>query len=197
MNFLLVGHNPLSNRGMNAALAVFGHFIYIGSRTDASDTCPVSPPTTTGCPHPHPGVLIVDASDPKNPVVVGEIGPPDEGVPFLTPRELRVLPQQNLLLVMNFQCSNKLHACQKPVTAADFAAAKVFNIKFFDLTDPVHFEDRTSSQASRNVPLGGPEEPEPVLALHVHTNPLYRPESAEPHNYRHQPGKGRPLHRVG
>ena len=138
LNFLLVGHNPLFNRGMNAALAVFGHFVYIGSRTDASDTCAVSPPTTIGCPHVRPGVLIVDASDPTNPVVVGEIGSPDEGVPFLTSRELRVLPHQNLLLVMNFQCSNKLHACQKPVTAADFAAANVFNIKFFDLTDPVH-----------------------------------------------------------
>lgn len=138
LNFQLVGHEPLFNRGMNAAPAIFDHFVYVGSRTDASDTCAVSPPTTTGCPHVHPAVQIVDVGDPTNPQVVGEIGPPDEGVVFLTSRELRVIPQQKLLLVMNFQCSNRLHACQKPVTAADFAAASVFNVKFFDLTDPVH-----------------------------------------------------------
>src|SRR5258708_29100806 len=38
-NFTLVGHDPLFNRGMNAALAIFDHFVYIGNRTDGSDTC--------------------------------------------------------------------------------------------------------------------------------------------------------------
>ena len=33
-NFALVGQNPLFNRGMNAALAIFDHYIYIGNRTD-------------------------------------------------------------------------------------------------------------------------------------------------------------------
>ena len=29
-----VGHEPLENRGMNAAIAISGDFVYIGSRTD-------------------------------------------------------------------------------------------------------------------------------------------------------------------
>ena len=29
-----VGHEPLMNRGMNAAIAVHGNYAYIGSRTD-------------------------------------------------------------------------------------------------------------------------------------------------------------------
>src|SRR2546422_681119 len=38
-NFTLVGHNPLFNRGMNAALAIFDHFVYIGNRSDGSNSC--------------------------------------------------------------------------------------------------------------------------------------------------------------
>jgi hypothetical protein len=38
-NFTLVGHDPLFNRGMNAALAIFGHYVYVGNRTDGSTTC--------------------------------------------------------------------------------------------------------------------------------------------------------------
>ena len=37
-NFVLVGSNPLFNRGMNAALTIFDHFVYIGNRTDGSNT---------------------------------------------------------------------------------------------------------------------------------------------------------------
>lgn len=55
-NFTLVGHNDLLARGMNAAPALFCHYLYIGNRTDGSDTCENG---TTGCPHSHPGVLIV------------------------------------------------------------------------------------------------------------------------------------------
>ena len=33
-NFRLVGANPLAGRGMNAALAVYGRYVYIGNRTD-------------------------------------------------------------------------------------------------------------------------------------------------------------------
>ena len=36
--FQLVGHSPLLGRGMNAALAIAGHYAYIGSRTDAQFT---------------------------------------------------------------------------------------------------------------------------------------------------------------
>src|SRR2546426_424 len=38
-NFTVVGHNPLFNRGMNAALAIFDHFVYIGNRSDGSNSC--------------------------------------------------------------------------------------------------------------------------------------------------------------
>ncbi len=38
-NFELIGHNPLFNRGMNAALAIFDHFVYIGNRSDGSNSC--------------------------------------------------------------------------------------------------------------------------------------------------------------
>src|SRR5215470_15659778 len=63
----LVGHSDLGARGMNAALAVAGSFVYVGSRTE-------------GETHKDTGVMIVDASDPANPTVVGQIGPPDEAL---------------------------------------------------------------------------------------------------------------------
>jgi hypothetical protein len=129
-NFTLVGHEPLFNRGMNAALAVFDHYVYVGNRTDGSNTCANE---TTGCPHPHPGVLIVDVANPTTPTVVGEIGPPYEGLVGITSRELRVWPDKKLLMVMNFRCSHVIHACP-----AGNDTIFPFDIKFFDLTDPVH-----------------------------------------------------------
>jgi hypothetical protein len=51
----------------------------------------------------------------------------------ITSRELRVWPQRKLLMVMNFRCSAQLHACP-PGTDADFP----FDIKFYDLSDPIH-----------------------------------------------------------
>ena len=39
-NFQLVGKNPLYHRGMNAAAAIFGNYLYVGNRTDGSNTCP-------------------------------------------------------------------------------------------------------------------------------------------------------------
>src|SRR5260221_539626 len=51
-NFVLVGQNPLFNRGMNAALAIFDHFVYIGNRTDGSSTCGVGDPRGPGTPIP-------------------------------------------------------------------------------------------------------------------------------------------------
>src|SRR5262245_23971373 len=42
-NFQLVGHNALFDRGMNAALTMFTRhgrtFVYVGNRTDGSDSC--------------------------------------------------------------------------------------------------------------------------------------------------------------
>ena len=56
-NFTLVGHNPLFDRGMNAAQAVFDNFVYIGNRTDGSNSCgdfnatgPVAPGAATDEP---------------------------------------------------------------------------------------------------------------------------------------------------
>src|SRR5688572_28434553 len=93
----LVGHSPLLNRGMNAAPAVKGDYAYVGSRTDGT--------------HVNAGVLVVDVSDPSSPQVVHEIGPPLEGNPGETSRELRIWPEQNLLLVLNHGCSELIHRC--------------------------------------------------------------------------------------
>ena len=92
-----MGHSPLLNRGMNAALAVKGDYAYVGNRTDGT--------------HVNPGVLVVDVSDPTSPTVVHEIGPPLEGNPGESSRELRIWPEQNLLLVLNHGCSELIHRC--------------------------------------------------------------------------------------
>ena len=55
----LVGHSPLNNRGMNAALAIKGDYAYVGSRTDAKAN------NANGA-----GVLVVDISKPDAPAVV-------------------------------------------------------------------------------------------------------------------------------
>jgi hypothetical protein len=49
-NVQLVGQNPLFGRGMNAAGAIYKHFLYVGNRTDGSSRCGVGDPrrTTTG-----------------------------------------------------------------------------------------------------------------------------------------------------
>jgi hypothetical protein len=129
----LVGHEPLFNRGMNAALAIYDHFVYVGNRTDSSAVCVGATGTPSGdtCPHPHPGILIVDVKDPSKPKVVGDIGKPYAGNVGITTRELRVWPDKKLLIVMDFRCSRAIHACQGG-TDAQFP----FDIAFFDLTDP-------------------------------------------------------------
>lgn len=116
-SFELVGHEPLMNRGMNAALAVRGKYAYVGSRTDAK----------AGNVN-NAGVLVVDISKPKEPTVVHEIGPPDEGNEGETSREMRIWPQQDLLIVMNLfsNCSELIHACQ-PAPGDD-------NFRFYDIS---------------------------------------------------------------
>jgi len=113
-NFKLVGHSPLLSRGMNAAPAIYGTHLYVGSRTDASHG------------HPNSGVLVVDIARPAEPRVVGEIHSPNEDNVGETSRELRVWPAQKLLVVMNFTCSSFIHAC------ADVPVTPTF--KFYDLT---------------------------------------------------------------
>jgi hypothetical protein len=146
-NFELVGHNELSGfeldgnvspRGMNAAPAIFDRFVYIGNRTDGSSRCGIGDPRreTLGldaCPHVHPGILVVDVSVPPSPRVVGEFGTEFVTGANLgqTSRELRVWPEQGLLMVMYFRCSSVIHAC--PPTAQQFS------IRVFDLfADPVN-----------------------------------------------------------
>jgi hypothetical protein len=127
--FELVGQDPLFGRGMNAAPALYndeatGHtYVYVGSRTDSSSG------------HPHPGVLIVDTTDPAHPADVGEILGANEGIVGHTSRELRVWPQAKLLIVLHFTCSSIIHACD-PV--ADNVDSPLDDITFYDLTDPVH-----------------------------------------------------------
>jgi hypothetical protein len=121
LNFRLVGHNPLFNRGMNAAPAIYDHYVYVGNRTDGQ------------AQHPRPGILIVDVADPSNPTVVGEIGPPHAAQVGITTRELRVWPEKKLLMVMTFRCSSTIHDCP-PGNDTTFP----FDIKFFDLSDPLN-----------------------------------------------------------
>jgi hypothetical protein len=136
-NFELVGHNGLFDRGMNAALAVYDHYVYVGNRTDGSLPCSqtggVQPCRASENVHVRPGILIVDVADPSDPTVVGEIGPPHASQPGITTRELRVWPEKKLLIVMTFRCSSGIHDCP-PGTDTTFP----FDIKFFDLTDPLN-----------------------------------------------------------
>ncbi len=133
-NVQLVGHSALFNRGMNAALAIYQNYVYIGNRTDSSSLCvgATGIPSGSGCLHAHPGILIVDVRNPANPAIVGEIGQPYAGKVGVTTRELRVWPDKQLLIVMNFRCSTELHAC-KSGTDKEYP----FDISFFDLSDPV------------------------------------------------------------
>ena len=119
-SFRVVGHDPLFGRGMNAALAVHEDHVYVGSRTDA----------TPG--HAHPGVLVVDVSDPSDPEVVNELLGEQAQI-GQTSRELRVWPQQDLLLVMNFECSALIHRC---TSDADVAGSSINAIRFYDISDP-------------------------------------------------------------
>ncbi len=112
-NFTLIGRNRLFGRGMNAAPAIYRDYMYVGSRTDGSRG------------HTHPGVQIVDIADPAQPAVIGNIGAPNEGNVGETSRELRVWPEQKMLIVMNFTCSAFIHDC------ADVPVTPTF--KFYDL----------------------------------------------------------------
>lgn len=112
-NFSVVGHSPLLRRGMNAAPAIYRDYMYVGSRTDASSG------------HKRPGVLVVDIADPQQPDVVGQIDPPNEANVGETSRELRVWPEQHMLIVMNFTCSAFIHDC------ADVPVTPTF--KFYDI----------------------------------------------------------------
>ncbi|HVF53579.1 MAG TPA: hypothetical protein VNC78_08215 [Actinomycetota bacterium] len=111
-----IGHEPLMNRGMNAALAVRGDYAYVGSRTDGL--------------HPNAGLMVVDISDPAAPSVVHQIGPPAAGNIGETTREMRIWPEKELLIVLNLasNCSYLIHECSPTSATMD----DVF--RFFDIS---------------------------------------------------------------
>lgn len=120
----LVGHSDLWARGMNAAPAIAGDTMYVGSRTD-------------GAFRDNTRVLIVDIADPANPTVVDEIADPDHGLIGISSRELRTVPDKDLLIVMSFSCSFDLHACRtSPSFAALGGVEETDNLRFYDISDP-------------------------------------------------------------
>jgi hypothetical protein len=116
-NFTLVGHDALFYRGENAAPALFDHYIYVGSRSDGT--------------HLHSGVEVVDIADPTNPVTIGEIALDPTMTAGYTSRELRVWPQQQVLMVLYFGCSALIHAC---TSGSDTGEQPLTRINFFDLS---------------------------------------------------------------
>ncbi|MDP9069574.1 MAG: hypothetical protein M3N53_14715 [Actinomycetota bacterium] len=137
-SFELVGHNALMDRGMNAALAVHGDYAYVGSRTDAK----------AGNAN-NAGVFVVDISDPSAPEIVHQIGPPHEGNAGETSREMRIWPEQNLLIVMNLfsNCSELIHMCQ-PTPGKD-------NFRFYDISGKRAAEPKLVAEY---VPSSNPHE---------------------------------------
>jgi len=121
-SFNLVGHDPLMNRGMNAAIAIHGDYAYIGSRTDYHEDG-----------EEYSGIMVVDISDPTDPEVVNVMGPPDTANPGESSRELRVWQSQDILIVLHTNCGGAgAHNCDTPSQN---------NFKFFDIsgdnaTDP-------------------------------------------------------------
>ncbi len=107
-----VGHEPLLNRGMNAALAVQGDYAYVGSRTDG------------GNGEQFGGIMVVDVSDPSDPDLLGEPLEPKAGE---STRELRVWRSQDVLIVLNTNCGvgPTLHHCTQ---------TSISNIRFYDIS---------------------------------------------------------------
>jgi len=108
-SFELVGHSDLGAQGMYSAIAVAGDTVYVGSRNDKK------------------GIAIVDIADPGAPVVVGEIGRPFAALPGMSTRELRAVPELDLLIVLNLQCSPELHGCG--------GGGEEQNLRLFDIRD--------------------------------------------------------------
>ncbi len=110
--FKQIGHEPLLNRGMNAAIAVHGKYAYIGSRTDGGHLG-----------QPQGGLMVVDISRPSRPKL---LGPPFDAKPGESTRELRVWKSHNVLIVLNTNCGvgPTLHHCTQP---------SISNFRFYDI----------------------------------------------------------------
>jgi hypothetical protein len=95
---------------------------------------------------------VVDVSDPSSPEVVGQIGPPNEGMPGGSSRELRILPEQGLLMVLSHACSELLHHCLSPsLTGVSYFRSV---IRFYDISgeNAAAPELVSTYQPSRNAP---------------------------------------------
>jgi hypothetical protein len=90
-DFQIVGHHDLGARGMNAALAVAGDTVYVGSRIDTGTT------------------IALDVSNPRAPVQIGEL----PAAQAMSSRELRAVADRNLLVILSLRCSPDLHGCQR------------------------------------------------------------------------------------
>jgi hypothetical protein len=122
-SFTQVGHNPLLGRGMNAAIAVHDRYVYVGSRTDGKNNNAN-----------HAGIMIIDAQNPADPKLAGEIGPPEEGLPGESSRELRVWRSQNILMVIHTNCGGATaHVCG----ASNRPTMKFYDIGGANATNPV------------------------------------------------------------
>jgi len=128
--FELVGHHDVGARGMNAALAVAGTTVYVGSRID------------TG------GIAILDVSDPEHPTQIGEV----PALPARSSRELRAVADLNLLIVLRLQCSPELHGCAATSRQPE-------TIDLYDITDRAMPVLKSSTQTGANSVVGkGPHE---------------------------------------
>jgi hypothetical protein len=109
-----VGHEPLMDRGMNAAAAIHGDYAYIGSRTDGGHEG-----------MPHGGIMVVDISEPSAPDLLTEN--PIDAKPGESSRELRVWRSQDILIVLNTNCGvgDMLHHCTQP---------SISNFRFYDIS---------------------------------------------------------------
>ena len=123
-SFELIGEDSLGMRGMNAALAIHGDYAYVGSRTDAK------PGNINKA-----GILIVNIADPTDPQVVGEIAQPYQANEGETSREMRVWPEQELLIVQNLgsNCSYLIHTCSPRAVEDNF---RFYDISGANATDP-------------------------------------------------------------
>jgi hypothetical protein len=112
-----VGHEPLMDRGMNAAAAIHGDYAYIGSRTDGGHEG-----------MPHGGIMVVDISDPSDPKLApSTANGPLFAAPGESSRELRVWRSQDILIVLNTNCGvgDTLHHCTAP---------SISNFRFYDIS---------------------------------------------------------------